>query len=406
MLKKFVYIVLTMLMVAGLVACTDSATTETVSTETSTEVSTVEASDELTETSSAPIYIGVVTYLTGTNQSWGEEAVKGADLALSEINANGGILGQQVEVKYFDAIDTQQTVVNAVKLALEDESLSCLIMVINSSNTVACLPYIEEAQMPTFVSGSAVSIMEAENPYVWQPRTIDKYSAIAIVNYAIEDLGYSNPAIWTITAENSIACKDVYVERLSELGINISEDMVFSNAEEETNYAPIAAQIKASGADCLLINSSSLPIAYLAKALQDADVDIPVVGNTGIANSVCLEVAGDAVEGWYVACEYLTQSNEVAQAYAEAYIAAYGTEKTPDSASQSYDMCYMFKAACENAQSTTDWELINEGISNIKDIPTTWGIATFQEDHTPFSELFMAQMEGDTAVYIETIKYR
>ncbi len=416
-MKKVFCIVIAMLMVFGLVACSapaeteaDSPTDEKAKTESgdTTETASNEGTSDTTqETTGETVYIGVVTYLTGAKKAQGDEAVKGADLAASQINANGGILGKQLEVVYFDGVDTQQAVVNAVKLALEDDRLSGLCVNCNSIDTLACLTYIQEAGMPTFVAGSAVSIMEAENPYIWQIRTLDSPTGVAMAKFVVEELGCKNPALWSITAESSIATKNEMKETLSGLGIDVPDNMIFSTTEEEQNYAPVAAQIKASGADCLIIHSTPPPIALLAKALDDANIDIPVIGNSGVANSACVESAGDAIEGWYVAAEFLASNDsDAVQNYVDAYVSEYGTDTSPDTATEAYTMAYFFANSCENANSTTDLELINEGISNIKDVDTPRGVGTFHGDHTPWNELYMAKMKDGATVYYSTVTYR
>ncbi|MEK6960860.1 MAG: ABC transporter substrate-binding protein [Nanoarchaeota archaeon] len=49
-----------------------------------------------------PITIGAVLILTGTGSNWGQNSRQGADLAVKELNAEGGVLGRQLKMDYED----------------------------------------------------------------------------------------------------------------------------------------------------------------------------------------------------------------------------------------------------------------------------------------------------------------
>lgn len=352
-------------------------------------------------------YIGVATFLTGSSQSWGTYVQRGMEIALEEINANGGILGKQVEARYFDGVDSLQATVNSVRLAIEDEDLLGLIFYSQTAYVVGSSPFLLEAGLPTITEGSGVTLLEEANPYVWMIRTMDNYVGVGMVNFALEELGVKNPAVWSTSLDNAVATRDIVVETLAQNGIEVPEDMIYTTTDEETNYAPIAAQIKASGADSLIIFSSGIPIANLARALQDADVDIPVVGPAGISNSVCVEIAGDAIEGWYCVADYIqSDEREIVQSFVERYQEKYGDEVVDTMSACTYDMVHVFKRACEIANTTTDHEAINQALGEIQDLECILGTVNSHDDNTFLESLFIGRMENGVPTYISTVKYR
>jgi branched-chain amino acid transport system substrate-binding protein len=65
----------------------------------------------------AEILIGLAGPLTGTNAWVGEQIERGAALAVADLNAAGGVLGQQVElIAVDDFCDPEQAVAAASKL--------------------------------------------------------------------------------------------------------------------------------------------------------------------------------------------------------------------------------------------------------------------------------------------------
>ena len=379
-----------------------SGTSESTASQESTSA-TESTPSENTELSGDTVYIGLVSFFTGSLQSVGDYAKQGVQLALDKINAEGGIMGHPVEAKYFDGIDSQQATVNAVKLALEDKELSYLIVCSYGAYTLAAMPYIEEAGMPTLVTCTAQSVVDAQNPYIWLLNVTDKYVGAALANFAVNEIGSTNPAIWHVTTDNAVATKDVIVEKLSGMGIEVPESMIFASASGEQNLAPIAAQIKASGCDCLLVYSAAADAGLLAKALQDAGLDVPVVGHSAVSQNYCLDIAGDAIDGWYAVATYVpTEQREYVQEFiAAASAAGYGSN--PDSGiAMLYDSCFIFKAACEAAGSVTDLDLINNSMATINGLERVLGITTAKEDHTLRADLSMVQWNGDVLEYVST----
>ena len=385
-----------------LTACT--ATTGTPATSTEASVSTLPKLSP-TSTTAEKVYLGIVIYLTGSGKALGEYTQQGIEMALKEINASGGILGHQVEAKYFDSVDTLETCVNAVKLALEDKTLSCIFINATTAKTLACTPYILEGKVPTVMAATGDSIKNEKNPYVWQLGPLTNYVGVAVANFVSDELKAKNPAIWHISSDDMVATKDVVVATLKGKGIEVPENMIFASAIEEKNMGPIAAGIKASGADSLMIISTYAPIALLAKALKDVGVNIPVV-SLNVTNTV-IENAGGAVENWYCAARYVPSENrEAVKALVVPYQAKYGIAEPDVSVASGYDLCYLFKAACEAAGSTSDRELINEGFSKVKNLELTNGIYNSFDDHTFISAMFITQVKNGLQQYVSTVKYR
>ena len=68
-------------------------------------------------TAAAEVLIGVAGPMTGTNAWFGEQLQRGAEMAVADLNAAGGVLGQQVQlITADDFCDPEQAVAAARKL--------------------------------------------------------------------------------------------------------------------------------------------------------------------------------------------------------------------------------------------------------------------------------------------------
>lgn len=92
-MKKILALFLALAMTFALVACGDKASDEG---QTNTDGNTTN------QTSGETIRIGIAAPLTGTSAAYGELMVDGAQIAIDEVNANGGVNGKMLELVKMD----------------------------------------------------------------------------------------------------------------------------------------------------------------------------------------------------------------------------------------------------------------------------------------------------------------
>lgn len=354
-----------------------------------------------------PVKIGLIAAKTGVNQAVGIFSQEGAQYAVDEINASGGILGHPVELVIEDEVDNLQASVNAATKLLERTDLITVIGSPYSQNTLAIMPQILEAKIPYITGGSGDAIAAEGNPYVWQPRNHDSVAAGAIAQYAHEKLNIKNPAILYCTLPTTQAggfdIRTAYKERYA---IDIPDSMMFGYTEDEKNFGPIIAQVMASGADGILSFSNENPHALLSLAIADAGCTLPRVASSTVTSSVVMTNAGKAADGWIAVADWSAYlDTPSAKAFQAGYSAKYGHDTERPSAA-SYDSVYLVKLACENANSVTDLEAINNGFAAIKDYAGVLGDMTAQEDHGFLSSIFIVEIKDNHALLIDTVKYR
>ena len=102
-MKKWIAFLLAASMVFAMVACGGNTTNNAGTNNGGTNNSST--GDEGSAASGETVKIGLVTAVTGSNSLVGEEAQEGAQLAIDEINAAGGVNGQQLEIVVTDEVD-------------------------------------------------------------------------------------------------------------------------------------------------------------------------------------------------------------------------------------------------------------------------------------------------------------
>jgi branched-chain amino acid transport system substrate-binding protein len=330
------------------------------------------------------------------------------NLALEQINAEGGILGKKVEVVVADEVDNLQDSVNAMSKLTSDDSITAIVGSLYSTYCIAALPQVAEAKIPYFSSGSSSGVSKENNPYTWQVRPIDTFQGITLADFAVNTLGMKNPAIMYSTQSALVSLQEQVVAGLKDLGIEITEKNLFGFPEEETNYAPYFAQILAGDYDGLIALSNQMPAALICQQAEIAGIDpskFPCLGSTSYCSGVCISNAGSSANGWYSVADWVPGgATEAAAAFEEAYVQAYG-ESSDLPAVSVYDAVYLIKEACEIA-GTTDREAINNALKEIKNYPGAISTFSYFDDHCFATSLGITQNIDEKAVMIDSVTFR
>jgi len=147
--------------------------------------------------SEEPIKIGVTVPLTGNAAIWGEEISKGIDLAVEEINSNGGINGRKIRIIYEDSSDPTTATTAAQKLINTDNVK--IIITAFSSLSNAIRPITEKNKI-ILIADNHQPIFGMPGDYTFRSHISGEEQHIEIMeflekNEMIEDTG--------IIAENS-----------------------------------------------------------------------------------------------------------------------------------------------------------------------------------------------------------
>ena len=385
---KMVALLLSVAMLAGLTACgenTDSAdsteaeavTEESTDAEAENTGTTDEAADA-GEASGDTIAFGIVGPLTGTQADFGKHALWGAQVAVDEINAAGGILGQQVELKSYDDENVAEKAAAAAELIVSDESIVAVAGAhYSSSIALVGAPIYQEGGIPAISNSASHPDYSAVGDYIFRNNLTEEGEF---------QFAFQMPVI-------AGAKKVAIVSLMSDFGQLVTEDLV-QMAEEypkgfeivcesyftdgTVDFAPNIAEVTSSGADTIIFTAEYNNLAAFAQQLRKTDETTQLIGLMTTYNGELIDLAGDAVEGMYLySCFNPNSDSELVQNFVKEYSDANGMQ--PDFvAANAYDSVYILKAAIEHAGST-DREAIKDALYEVE-YTGTQGTLKFDEN--------------------------
>lgn len=343
---------------------------------------------------SETVNIGVNVALSGDVAAYGTAMRDGAKLAADEINANGGVLGKQINlVEYDNQGDDAQASQIATRLATED-GVSAIIGSDISSATKAAIQVGAQVKVPVVgPAATADSVTETADgsveEYGYRVGFSDSYQGSSLARFADENLG-AKKAI--ILGDNST---DYAVGLTKTFTDTFSGEVVGTEnyTKGDTDFSAALTNLANKDFDVLFIPGYYEQGGPIIKQAREMGIEQPILGPDGFANSALTDLAGASNMNDVYYTTHFTELSEDPKVdkFVEDYEKAYSS--TPDSFSAlAYDSLYMVVAAIERA-GTQDSVEVNKEIAATKDFEGVTGTFSFDDMHNPVKSVNVIEMQ-------------
>ncbi len=397
-LKKILGLSLAAAMVLSLGACGDKKDGG------STTGGTTSTSGSTAGGEGGTLKIGGIGPLTGDNAEYGQAVQNGAQLAVDEINAAGGINGMTVEFSMEDDESDEEKSVNAYN-SLKDWGMQMLLGTVTSTPCIAVVAETAEDNMFQLTpSGTAVACLgEAGNAF--RVCFSDPAQGTASADYISENqLGEKIGIIYDSSDTYSSGIYQNFKSEAEAKGLTIVAEQAFTK-DSNSDFSVQLQKCSDAGADLLF-----LPIYY-----QQASLILQQASNMGYAPGYFGVDGMDGVlnvqnfdtslaEGVMLLTPFAASSeDENVQSFVSAYEEAFG--ETPiQFAADAYDGVYAIKMAAEKAGITADMNVsdicdaMKTAMTEIELVGVT-GTITWSEDGEPNKAPVAVKIED--GVYVD-----
>ena len=352
MKKRFLSLGLAMAMAASLTACGSSSSTTETTTAAAADATTA-AAGESTAASGEVFKIGGIGPVTGAAAVYGLAVKNGAQIAVDEINADGGINGYQIEFNFQDDEHDAEKSVNAYN-TLKDWGMQVLMGTVTSAPCVAVADKTNADNMFQITpSGSSVEC--AQNPNVFRVCFSDPDQGAASATYIAENkLAEKIAVIYDSSDVYSSGIYEKFAAEAANQGLEIVDAEAFT-ADSNKDFSTQLQKAKDAGADLVF-----LPIYYTeaslilnqANTMGYAPKFFGCDGMDGILQVDNFDTK--LAEGLMLLTPFAADADdELTQKFVTAYKEKYG--ETPiQFAADAYDAIYAIKAAAEEAGITPE----------------------------------------------------
>jgi branched-chain amino acid transport system substrate-binding protein len=250
-------------------------------------------------TAAADIRIGVAGPMTGPIAWFGEQYLRATGMAVENLNAAGGVLGQKLElIMGDDFCDPDQAVAVARKLA--SDGVALVVGHFCSHSSIAAARVYEEAGILQIAPGSASAKLTDEGgPNVFRVCGRDDRQGTMVGDYLAEYWADKEIAILDDGTTWGAGVADGVRRRLRELGVRVAMDETFTPGEEE--YSDLVSRMQAAGIDVFFPGGLHRETGLIFRQVRDRGYDLRLVSSSSSATGDFPMIAGPGLEGTVMA---------------------------------------------------------------------------------------------------------
>jgi branched-chain amino acid transport system substrate-binding protein len=331
---------------------------------------------------------------SGGSAPMGTSMRDGAKLAISEINAAGGVAigGKKLKIDIIERDDegkNERGALIAQELASMDD-ISGVIGSVNTGVVIAGDKHLQEKGITKIITPAAGSASMTQwkkagvpDLSIFRFAAHDGIQSAMVVEDAINHK-FTKVAILHDSTNYGVSGRDDLLAQIKAQGnkLEVVATEKFNIGDKDMSAQLLKA--KSAGAQAILIWGIGPELAAVANGMDKVGLKVPLIGGWTLSMSNYIDNAGKNGNGTLMPQTFIEESiTPRIKSFIDGYHKAYKVDRIPSpvSAAQGYDAVYIFVAAVKQAQST-DTKKIKEALEDLKD-PVKGVIATWKH---PFSK--------------------
>ena len=303
------------------------------------------------------IKIGGIGPLTGAAAIYGQAVKNGAQIAVDEINAKGGL---QFELKFEDDENDAEKAVNAYN-NLKDWGMQVLMGTVTTTPCIAVADKTAEDGMFE-ITPSASSTDVIENDNVFQACFTDPNQGTASAQYIGENnLATKVAVIYDSSDVYSSGIEATFVKEAANQGFEVVAEEAFT-ADSKTDFSTQLQKAQSEGADLVFLPIYYTEASIILNQANGMGYEPTFFGCDGMDGILDVKNFDTSLaEGLMLLTPFVADADdEKTQAFVSAYEEKFG--ETPNQfAADAYDVIYAMQLAANDAGITPD--MSNEDIS-------------------------------------------
>jgi branched-chain amino acid transport system substrate-binding protein len=243
----------------------------------------------------AEILIGMAGPLTGKDASTGEQLQRGAELAVADINAAGGVLGQQVRLITADDFCDPEQAVAAAKKLVSDGVIAAFGHFCSHSSIPASAIYQASGVLMVGPVSTNPMLTELGRANVFRVNYRDDAAGVKAGDYLADHWAGKKIAI---LHDNTIFGKGLAEETKKQLNRRgLTEAIYQAYVPGKKEYGSEVAGLQAANIAVAFIGGYLTEIALMARAARDRGYPIQLVAGDVLQSEEFGLIAGPATEG-------------------------------------------------------------------------------------------------------------
>ena len=352
------------------------------------------------------ILLGEVGSLTGSEATFGISTQRGIQMAVDEVNGQGGVslsdgTHKKVDVRVYDDQGKSEEAANAVTRLINQDHVKVILGEVASSNSLAMAPKAQAAQVPMISPSSTNPKVTEVGDYIFRVCFIDPFQGFVMAKFTHDTLKLKNVAVLKDNkSDYSLGLSKVFVEEFTKMGGNIVAEVAYSKGD--TDFRGQLTAIKGKKPDAIYVPGYYTDVGVIARQSRELGIKAPLLGGDGWESEKLFELGGSAIEGSYFSNHYSAEDpSPRVQNFIQAYKTKFGG--MPDSlGALGYDAAKVALAALARAKDLSG-PSIREEIAKTREHAGVAGNITLNDQRNAVKPAVVLQVKDGKAIYVATV---
>lgn len=340
--------------------------------------------------------IGGIYPLTGRAATFGVWAQNGVQLAVEEINSNGGVKGLPIRHVVIDTQSEVQMAVTAFQKVISVDKVHASIGFVSSGEAMACAPLAERYKSVMITPVAGAENLRSAGDFVFRTRENSGPQAVALAEYAQGTLGLQRVALFYENADNAIAYAEAFASSFK------GQVVARLTYEQDTyDFKPMLLRLKNGPPfDAVYAPGISTQIGMILRQASEIGLNTRWLSSAGIEDPKLFELAGDRAEGViYVASSFHVDSTHPrTRAFVDSYRKRFNDDPSVYAAN-AYDTVYILAEAWQAG--ALSGELLVKALYKIRDFDGASGRITFDQDGEVMKPSVVKMVAGRNFIPVE-----
>ncbi|MFA7565396.1 MAG: branched-chain amino acid ABC transporter substrate-binding protein [Alkalispirochaeta sp.] len=282
------------------------------------------------QSESGPIKIGVAGAHSGDLASYGLPTANAAQLVAEKVNAEGGILGRQIQLVVEDDQCDPGIATNIAAKMVGEKVVAVIGHICSGATRSALSIYTGENIVAISPSATTPELTQSgEFPLFFRTIAPDDAQGQIQAKFVVETLGVKRVAILHDNGDYGQGLAE-FAQAAIEAGYpDVKVVLMEGVTVGAVDYSAIVNRVGSSGAEVVIFGGYHPEASKLVGQMRTQGINIPFISGDGIKDESFIDVAGKASEGVYATGPMDTTGNPIAEEARKAHLAKYGEEPGP-----------------------------------------------------------------------------
>ncbi len=244
----------------------------------------------------ADLVVAIAGPMTGQYASAGDQIRKGAEMAVADINAKGGVLGQKLVLEVGDdACDPKQAV--SVANTMVNKKIVFMHGHWCSSSTIPASDVYAEAGIPMATVSTNPQVTERGLKNLFRIMGRDDQQGLVAGNFIADKFKGKKAAVVDDKSAYGKGLADEIAKAMT--GKGAKPALRESITAGEKDYSSLISKLKAAGVEVMAYGGYHTEVALILRQAQQAGLKLTIIGGDTMTNSELITAAGPAADNVY-----------------------------------------------------------------------------------------------------------